>query len=235
MPTVTAIVQRRKEKLLTDVALVAHCLDHRFRGGSLERADRARALRSLPAVAAMLGIDAPLLDEVLAFIGERGMYSDIGQLDCHPYNVWDTVLGGPVFFIFFATKKKLGSDSPISDFGARLASLPSTQASVERAFSACTHTVAVICIKKKFFINSLVFFFGADVLLFFGCRCFGRDLNNAQVWRRSEYFFVRISSLTLQHYGVNWTTDGNREKMSFAHLVRDTKLRFNYNALQRKS
>lgn len=101
MPTVTAIVQRRKEKLLTDVALVAHCLDHRFRGGSLERADRARALRSLPAVAAMLGIDAPLLDEVLAFIGERGMYSDIGQLDCHPYNVWDTVLGGPVFFIFF--------------------------------------------------------------------------------------------------------------------------------------
>ncbi len=170
----TAIVDRRKEKLLPDVALVAHCLDHRYRGVSLERNDRARALRAIPSVAAMFSTAAPPLDEVLDFIAERGIYSDVGQLDCHPYNVWETVLGTldlGFFSIIFFHFNNLNpeADSPLSDFGCRLASLPSTQASVERIFSACT-----------------------------------------------------------------WTTDGNREKLSFPHLVRDTKIRFNYNALQRK-
>lgn len=117
MRTVNGIVEKRREKLLTDVGLVAHCMDHRFRGASLDRNDRARALRAVPEVAAQLGIPPPPLDEILEFIAERGIYSAVGQLDCHPYNVWDTVLGAPVIFhVFEANEIYTGHGLPNGGF-----------------------------------------------------------------------------------------------------------------------
>lgn len=48
---VTALLQKRRDELLTPVALAANILDYRFRGQKLDQAERAQALRRFPALA----------------------------------------------------------------------------------------------------------------------------------------------------------------------------------------
>ena len=76
-------------------------------------------MRAVQGLARDLEVNAPSLDEVLAFVGETGAYQDSSSVSCDP-------------FLFWAT---LHVDSCIALLGKLLASIPASQASVEHVFS----------------------------------------------------------------------------------------------------
>ena len=113
------MVEERHKMLLQPRALVANLLDHRYRGQNMTPELRGKAVRAVQGLARDLEVNAPSLDEVLAFVGETGAYQNSGSVSCHP-------------FLFWAT---LHVDSCIAPLGKLLASIPASQASVERVFS----------------------------------------------------------------------------------------------------
>ena len=80
---------------------------------------QSKAVRLVQTIARELELDAPSLDEVLAFVGESGVYQDSSSVSCHP-------------FLFWAS---LHVDSCIAPLGKLLASVPASQASVGHVFS----------------------------------------------------------------------------------------------------
>ena len=78
-----AIVNKRKEMLISPVGLVCALMDHRCRGTILTTEDRALALRSVQQVASQLGVRPPSLDAILSFMGERGPFERLsGPMFC---------------------------------------------------------------------------------------------------------------------------------------------------------
>ena len=108
------MVEERHKMLLQPRALVANLLDHRFRGQNMTPELRGKAVRAVQGLARDLEVNAPSLDEVLAFVGETGAHKNSSSVSGHP-------------FLFWAT---LHVDSCIAPLGKLLASIPASQASV---------------------------------------------------------------------------------------------------------
>ena len=106
---------------------MANLLDHRYRGKNLTPELRAKALRNIASVAEMVALDAPSLDEALAFIGETGVFQHTTGLECHPFLFW----------------KSVHPDSTVAQLGKLLGCIPSSQASVERVFSTASWLATV--------------------------------------------------------------------------------------------
>ena len=111
--------------LLRPVAVLANMLNPRCRGILLKEEERASALKVLGSFSEELGIPAPSVDEVLEFTQCRGAFVGVGDLQCTCFNLWSAV---------FPT-------TSLSPLAKLLSTLPCSQASVERVFSAADWAV----------------------------------------------------------------------------------------------
>ena len=118
-------VVKRRVMLLRPVAVLANMLNPRCRGILLKEEERASALKVLGSFSEELGNPAPSVDEVLEFTQCRGAFVGVGDLQCTCFNLWSAV---------FPT-------TSLSPLAKLLSTLPCSQASVERVFSAADWAV----------------------------------------------------------------------------------------------
>ena len=115
-----AIVAQRGPRGFHPTAILANIFHHRCRGASLPEELRPNALLHVNLLANQLGVSAPMLDEVIEFVQCKGKSEKVTEFECSPYNLWASVL----------------PTSSLSPLARLLSSLPCSQASVKRVFSA---------------------------------------------------------------------------------------------------
>ena len=123
---VAEIVEKRSALLFSGVNLLAYVFDPHYRGQALTLEEKRKVLRNLDIVCEKLNLTPPNVQDVWEFMGRSGFFSDVERFESMSS------------FIFWNCAFK---DSSMSPIGRILASLPSSQASVERIFSGASWVV----------------------------------------------------------------------------------------------
>ena len=97
--------------------MYTRCWSRRRQRSKHAEGARSNALLHVNLLANQLGVSAPMLDEVIEF---AQCNEKVTEFECSPYNLWASVL----------------PTSSLSPFARLLSSLPCSQASVKRVFSA---------------------------------------------------------------------------------------------------
>ena len=114
------LIAERKPLFFQAPAVLANIFHHKCRGASLDADVRSDALQKMPSLAESLNVKSPDMNELMDYMESRNQFAGVSSLSCKSFDLWSTLF----------------PKTSLSPLGKLLSSLPCSQNSVERVFSA---------------------------------------------------------------------------------------------------